>query len=107
MTNLTDTGIVVVILVAGMLSTMRIFYGSWPWDLSKTWHATKRTVWAAEAMERARKKQFERQFEVEPPVEVTEPVNNVFELPPTDEVDHFDRSLIVEHKPPPTLPNQP
>ena len=44
--------LVVVLVVGGM----RLFYGSWPWEASKTWYCTRRAVAYVEALRGEKKR---------------------------------------------------
>jgi len=74
--------LVAVLVVGGM----RLFYGSWPWEASKTWYRTRRAVAYVEALRGEKKRD---------PGATTGAVDT--------SSDSFDRSLTVNDTSPPEV----
>jgi hypothetical protein len=45
-----DQFAVAAILIAVVFGGMRLFYGAWPWEASKTWYRTRHAVQYVEAL---------------------------------------------------------
>ena len=41
---MTETAIQAVVMVVTVFLSMRVLYGSWPWEGDKTWYATQRLL---------------------------------------------------------------
>ena len=78
--------LVVVLVVGGM----RLFYGSWPWEASKTWYRTRRAVAYVEALRGEKKRD---------PALVRDAIDT--------SSDSFDRSLTVNDTSPPEVTPSP
>ena len=76
--------LVVVLVVGGM----RLFYGSWPWEASKTWYRTRQAVAYVEAL-RGEKRRDPAPRPVRDAVDTSS--------------DSFDRSLTVNDNSPPEV----
>jgi hypothetical protein len=81
-----DELVTIVLLLVVIVAGMRLLYGAWPWEVSKTWYRTRQAVAYVEAL-RGEKKRGPAQQLVEDAVD--------------DGSDSFDRSLTVnDHSPP-------
>ena len=76
--------LVVVLVVGGM----RLFYGSWPWEASKTWYRTRRAVAYVEALRGEKKR---------------DPALRLVRDAVDTSSDSFDRSLTVNDTSPPEV----
>jgi len=76
--------LVVVLVVGGM----RLFYGSWPWEASKTWYRTRRAVAYVEALRGEKKR---------------DPALGLVQDGVDTSSDSFDRSLTVNDTSPPEV----
>jgi hypothetical protein len=92
------TALLLVMVVGGM----RLFYGAWPWEASKTWYRTRQAVDYVEAL-RGEKKRDPALRLVRDEVD-TSTLRLVLNAVDTSS-DSFDRSLVYENSPPEaTLP---
>jgi len=78
------TALLLVVVIAGM----RLLYGAWPWEASKTWYRTRQAVAYVEAL-RGEKKRGP----------ALRPVRDVVDT----SSDSFDRSLTVDDTSPPEV----
>ena len=76
--------LVAVLVVGGM----RLFYGSWPWEASKTWYRTRRAVAYVEALRGEKKR---------------DPAPRLVRDAVDTSSDSFDRSLTVNDTSPPEV----
>ena len=83
--ELVIAALLLVVIVAGM----RLFYGAWPWEASKTWYRTRQAVAYVEALRGENKRGAAPQL-------VPDAVDNGS--------DSFDRSLTVNDQSPPEVP---
>ena len=82
---------VIVVVVGGM----RLFYGAWPWQASKTWYRTREAVHYVEAL-RAEMSRNPTQRRVGETKETAPVVRLVQDVADTNS-DRFDRMLIPDY----------
>jgi hypothetical protein len=85
----TDELTIAAVLLVVMLGGMRLLYGAWPWEASKTWYRTRQAVAYVEVLRGERKRGTAPQL-------VPDAVDNGS--------DSFDRSLTVNDQSPPEVP---
>ena len=84
----TDELTIAAVLLVVMLGGMRLLYGAWPWEASKTWYRTRQAVAYVEVLRGERKRGTAPQL-------VPDAVDNGS--------DSFDRSLTVDDTSPPEV----